>query len=240
MNETDSERYMKMLNAQLEEQQVKNLTLQNQMGQLSSFNVEDKGSLFEYQLDLTEDLDRLHHLLQGHILSRTAEGSLNWEEPTDDRQKILSDYGVKRIMNDILFYLNKNTLLSCYDDETIVWKMKDFATEIADLLYNKYEDFFYYPTPEELFNKVKDIKTDLSDYELYKKCVQWSQEEMQSKLRHYPLLVQNITNAVHSTYLRALNGSERKSLRENWNNLNTPQPQLGMQQTKSLMKPSTW
>jgi len=145
-------------------------------------------------------------------------------------------------MNDILFYLNKNTLLSNYTEEVITWKVKDLGIELSDLLFNCYESYFYYPTAEELFDKAKTVKDpcNISDYDLYMKCVQWSHEELQSKLRHYPLLVMNIVNAVHSAYLRALGGQERKSFRENFHNFNQPQDKSQVRKEVQLMKPSTW
>jgi hypothetical protein len=36
-------------------------------------------------------------------------------------------------------YLNRNTILSNYDEPTINWKVFDFGNEMADLFYLKYE-----------------------------------------------------------------------------------------------------
>ena len=124
-------------------------------------------------------------------------------------------------MNIVSFYINKNTLLSNFDEETIFWKVKDFGTELADLIFNRYEVFFYYPTPEELYEKYLPIakrdNANISETELYNKCIQWSREELQSKFRHYPMIILALVDSVHATFLRALNGEERTSLRKQLN-----------------------
>jgi hypothetical protein len=71
-------------------------------------------------------------------------------------------------------------------------------------------------------------------------------EELQSKIRHYPMMVLALIDTVHSTYLRALGGKERQTLREKVNisqnanqftdNSFTPQPQRKF----SVVRPSTW
>ena len=149
-------------------------------------------------------------------------------------------------MNIISFYINRNTLLSNYDVETIKWKIRDFGIEIADLIFMRYEVFFHYPTPEELFELYSPImKRDyphMTDEELYLKCLQWSKEELQNKIRHYPMICLSLIDAVHSTYLRALNGEERQSLRKIMHisqSANQTQ-ELFDKKSFSLIRPSTW
>jgi len=220
MNEQDEKMmsYMNLMEKELEGEKLRRLTAENHNAQNSAFPPLKEQNLVEYQLDLKEELDRIYHLLSGHILSRDEDGNEVWIEPDDDRLKIFSDYGVKQIMNIISFYINRNTLLSNYDIETVIWKMRDFGIELADLIFNRYEVFFYYPSPEDLYELYLPIIQKrglrISDEELYWKCEQWSKEELQSKLRHYPMMVQSLIDAVHSTYLRALRGQERESLRK--------------------------
>lgn len=244
------QKYMEMMAQELDQERLRRMQMENQVGQVSAFSPEKEPNLVEYQLDLKEELDRIYHLLSGHFLTVNAEGSEVWIEPDDDRLKIFSEYGVKQIMNIISFYVNRNTLMSFYDSETITWKMRDFGVELSDLIYNRYESFFHYPSPEELFEKYKPVvqrnQLEISDEELYQKCIVWSREELQSKLRHYPMVILALIDTVHSTYLRALHGKERQSLRErlnisqSTNHMGELQPQGPVAKKTNIFNPKTW
>lgn len=227
-------------NAQAE--QLRRMDAENKVSQMSGFQAGKEPNIIEYQLDVSPTLDRIFHLLSGHVVMR-KDNKEYWEEPKDDRLKILSEYGVKQIMNLLSFYINPNTLLSNFEEEQIYWKTKDFGIELADLMFNRYEDFFFYPTPEELLEKywpiVKAKRMNISEQEMYFKCVQWSREELQMKFRHYPILIQVLTDTIHATLLRALKGEERESLRKQYNihqSLNGPQPLNYQTPQPSFMK----
>lgn len=253
-------REYELMRKELDSERIRRMSIENDFNQ-HGMGEQRNVNIVEFQLDLREELDRIHHLLKGDIVSIDNEGNEKWESPTDDRLIILSDYGVKQIMNIIYFYINKNTLLSNYDEETIYWKVRDFGIELSDLIFNKYEDFFYYPSVEILMAQSKNIIRNnpkeftefltvsgngeyiIDESTLYKYCMRWSMWELQSKIRHYPILVLSLVDSVHSTYLRALNGEERESLRKQMSiiqSLNT-NPMLDGKQSKfSMIKPSTW
>jgi len=238
--------YLTMLQQKLEQEQIANVTLQNSQSKMQGISSQDNANLISYQLELEKEIDRIKHLLSGHVMVSDRDGNTFWSEPKDDRMKILSDYGVDQIMNLISFYINKNTLLSNYDEDTINWKIKDFGMELSDLIFCRYEAFFYYPKPEELYEQYIPYVTNgtlsISAEKLYEKCVQWSQEELKSKIRHYPMIILSLIDSVHSTYLRAYRGQERESLRkfmhvsQNTNPMPMQQPVSGF----SIFKPTTW
>lgn len=234
------------LQEQLRQQELKSLNTENRLSEVSRINNDNKENIIQYQLNVEEELDRIQHLLSGHLVKYNKDGGSDWIEPDDDRLKIFSEYGVKQLMTILRLYLNKYTLLSNYDEDTIYWKVLDLGTELNDLIFGRYEYFFYYPTPEELFDKYKAKAKELNitENELYLKCVQWSKEELQSKFRHYPIIVLALTDSVHSTYLRALNGEERESLRRQINiheSLNNNPLYNNPQGGKfNPLKPSTW
>jgi hypothetical protein len=253
------QRYLELAQKERDNSEIRRLDAENKLQELSGFSLKPEQNLVEYQLDLKEELDNIYHLLSGHIINVDKEGNERWDEPNDDRLKIFSLYGVKQIMNIISFYINRNTLLSNYDDETIYWKIKDFGIELSDLIFNKYEHFFHYPTPEDLFEKIITILETkyveekivyinphlnlcFEEKDLYNKCIQWSREELQSKLRHYPMIILAVVDSVHSAYLRALKGEERDSLRKFMHISQTQMPlnQMAMPKQFSLTKPSTW
>lgn len=247
MNEEEI-RQIALLSKELDSEKLRRMNIENEYNQNQLGGFKDNQNVIEFQLNLKEELDRIYHLLLGDILVRDGEGNETWQSPEDDRLRIFSQYGVKQIMNIIHFYINKNTLLSNFEEDTILWKVRDFGIELSDLIFNRYEAFFYYPTPEQLFDYYKPIckrnNINITDEELYYKCIMWSKEELQSKLRHYPIIVMSLVDSVHSTYLRALKGEERTSLRKQMNihqSLVNSYPYEENQQNKpSLFRPSTW
>lgn len=211
-------RMLELANKDNESLQIRNMASQNQQAQMSSFAQNRDVNIAELQLLLKDELDRIFHLISGHVLSIDKEGNELWVEPNDDRLKILSEYGVKQIMNIVTQYISRNKLLSYYDEDTIKWKVYDFGIELSDLILNRYEAFFFYPKPEELFEKYKPLirkyNLKISDEDLYTKCIQWSTEELDEKSAHYPMIVLAIVDSIDDTYRRALGGRERESFRK--------------------------
>lgn len=137
-------------------------------------------NLIKWQLELDSILERVEHMLRGDR-PRFVNGNLIFVPPDDVNDKILNDFGVSEVMRTLTMYLNRNTILSNYDEDTINWKVLDFGKEIVDLFYLKYEAM------------------GLDTLE---------------KRKLYPILVREIVDIVHSSFLRALNGGERASLHE--------------------------
>ena len=202
-------------------------------------------SMIREQLDLGEELERIDYLLRGYALEKDSEtGEVSWVKPTNDDMIILSDYGVHLIRNTIAWYINKNTLLSNYDNDTILTKMEDFACDLNDTVFMEYEKVFQYPSLDDckkildarienkkrlriyalevLGKKVSDIdKEDIEENILKqlepiidKELDKIKQQIIKSKLKRFMLIIREIQDAVHSTYNRAFMGQERKTLRE--------------------------
>lgn len=199
---------------QLENQELRN---NSKFGNLSMFGGEDPTNMIEAQLNLKEELDRIEHLLRGHIVEYDKEGNITYKNPPDPEMIPLNDYGVNLIMQVISFYINKNTILSNYDTMWIDLKMQDFSYELAELF-----EFKYYQM---------GMDTD-------------------SKRQLFPMIHRALTDSVHSTYLRALGGMERDSIRKSFfvnqnqagqamNHYPTQQvPQ--QQRRRSLLNPASW
>jgi len=216
-NEAEVNRYLELMQKELEEEKLRRLDYQNQLSKASSFSSQNEQGLVQYQLDLGKDMDRIFHILSGDFIGVASDRSEVWMPSKDDRDRILSEYGVSQLMNIISFYINKNTLLSYYDDmDLITLKVHNFGIELIDLLFNKYEKFFYYPSPEQLYYKyLPYIKfTSINEDELYNECIKWSREELQEKYKHYQMIILLLTDTLHTTLLRAYGGKERDSLRK--------------------------
>lgn len=275
--------YIDGLNAELENERIKRVKAENILGELddvSPLKNNSDSDLVRYQLELEKELTDFYNFLKGMEI-KVVDGNQKWVESDDDRLKVFSDYGVKRLTNLIKAYVNKNKLLSFYKLDMITWKMHDFSIELFDMINNSYELIFNYPSPEDLFEKylgvfrneiaidgrvyllsdeqldlfnnpfsvkipqykevkvengkvliqktedlIKDVFIKPSDlmtrYELYNKCILWSDEELQRKIVNFPSIALAIVDMVHDTYLRALEGKERSSLREKLNIFQRP------------------
>jgi len=200
---------------------------------------ESETNLVREQLSLDEELETIEHLLRGHILKPNKEGIQEWKEPVDKSMVILTDHGVHMIMNTIMFYLNKNTLLSNYPEELINKKMEDFANSLSDALFMESDLAFVQPTNAEAVERYESqlklrVENKLAiakleghelDYEDERQKVIASvdvektifgiKEQMKKdKLKRFELIIREVQDAVHSTYLRAWNGQERRTLRQ--------------------------
>lgn len=203
-------------------------------------------SMIAEQLDLGSELERIDNLLKGNTLIENKKtGITSWEEPDDKELITLSEYGVHLVRNTIAWYLNKNTLLSNYDEATINQKMEDFAEDLAGTIFMEYDKVFRYPTLDEckgVLNKRLEQRMELKEYaiEVVKKREASEEEKkeierkvledvepiiekelqkikeqiIKNKLKRFPMLMREVQDAVHSTYLRAWKGQERTTLRQ--------------------------
>lgn len=190
------------------------------------------------QLDLEDEMLIIDHLLKGHVMTDMG----TWKAPEDEDLEILSAYGINFVRQKIAWYLNKNTLLSYYDEEQIKTKMKNFSHALSMSVYLKYQKVFKYPSFErckrEFNEQIEDKKQRKAyAYELLGKKV--SEEEVQEevvkemenriekefntitrrlmkeKYSEFVMMMRQIVDIVHSAYQRAFRGMERTSLRKN-------------------------
>lgn len=231
----------------MNEMQYRMMQDQATAGQINStsqsLQIQDaERSMAKDQLDLSEELERIEHLLRGHVIEYDeATGNKRWVEPKDNDMVVLSEYGIHLILNTITWYINKNTLLSNYDEQTILTKMEDFASDLADTIFMEYEKVFQYPSLEDckkIFEGRIKYKTELRMFAgetagikmdekkerdkiikeveetIEKELDKIKQQIIKSKLKRFLMLMRIIQDSVHSTYLRAYKGMERKTLRE--------------------------
>ncbi len=100
--------------------------------------LQNQDNLIKWQLELDSILERVEHMLRGDK-PEFINGNLIFVPPKDPKHIVLNDFGVSEIMRVLSMYVNRNTILSNYDEDTINWKVFDFGNEITDLFYLKYE-----------------------------------------------------------------------------------------------------
>jgi len=110
-----------------------------------------QSNLVQWQLELDSILERIEHMLRGDK-PKFLNGSLIFVPPETNRERIMTDFGVAEVMRILSMYLNRNTILSNYDEETINWKVLDFGINVSDLIYLKYEQMFATETFAECYN----------------------------------------------------------------------------------------
>ncbi len=118
----------------------------NKINELSGYasntvynNQAQDNNLIIWQLELDNILERIEHLLKGDIIKDDGEGNIVYKTPTDKSLIILNDYGVQLIMNVISFYLNRNTILSNYNEVRIYEILFDLGNELTDVVDINYE-----------------------------------------------------------------------------------------------------
>jgi hypothetical protein len=201
---------------------------------------EQEKNLAETQLEVDSIKEEIYHLLRQDVLRISPEGNQVWEAIKIKEERTLTDWGVDRIMQMIHFYINKNTLLSNFDEKQIKTLMSRFVGELNDLVLMKYEVLFREPTLEEckkIFNDRLDEKKKLKmfaaeilnikiDSEQVKKDVlnemqnkieeeiaKIRTEQRKQKLREYGMIMSQLEAMVYATYNRAFRGEERGSIR---------------------------
>ena len=99
---------------------------------------------------------------------------------------------------------------------------------------------------EDMINwKIKDLGDEIADL-IYMKYEEMGMDTRE-KRKMYPMIVRELVDTIHSTYLRAMNGGERESLRTARHVTQSDALNLGNQnripvppKKMSLFKPSTW
>ncbi len=139
---TELEEYVQNLQAAYEHEKTKTQQYEKQLGQgqISIYgNSGENPDLIRWQLELDNILEKIEHLLRGDKLGFDAGGNVLWTKATDPEEMLFNDYGVQELLRVLCMYLNRNTILSNYDEETINIKVLDIGWEINDLIFMKYE-----------------------------------------------------------------------------------------------------
>lgn len=256
----EEEQFLQDVQREIEQKKLENAQLQKNYGQVSSmFSGETSENLIQWQLDLSEEKEKIDHLLRGHVIKTDENHNEYWAEPDNPRSKSLTDYGVEQLMNVVNFYLSRNLILSNYDEDTINWKMKDAADEIADKIFMEYEYVFYQPTIKELLRRDKDKIEEIKERykgneklidevieQLYKDYLEEMEQIYKKNIKQFPMIVRLLVDTIHAAHLRALNGGERDSLRtarhvSQSEGYGTGRPgQMAPQKKFSMFRPTTW
>ncbi len=136
--EDEEKEYMQGLQSQTDQLQSKNIELSSQLA-ASNFQTQEDRNLIEYQLDASDMISRVEHFLKGETVGYDTEGNQVWLKQEDENLILFNEYGVNSIMTILGSYIDKNTILSQYDEMRINEILADFADEVAIFIYCNYE-----------------------------------------------------------------------------------------------------
>lgn len=219
--------------------QIAGLNQRNAAEAAQYYLEEREKGIVDIQLEVDSIKEEIYHLLKQDRLIFGNDGDQTWKE-IDLKQRVLTDEGVERIMQVIHFYINKNTLLTNFDDKQIRQIMHTFMGELNDLFLLKYEILFREPTFEEckeIIEKRKENKKKMRMFTLEllgknydekqieeelkqemektidKEITKIKTQKRKEKIRDYGLLIAQLEVMVYATLNRAYRGEERGSLR---------------------------
>lgn len=205
---------------------------------------ESEKTLAEAQLECEQTLSRLQHDLRQDIQEINNEGVPEWKENTNPKTRILTDEGVNKIMEIARRYINKETLLSNFDEKVIARRMLEFSLAFTGLIFMKYEIYFRRPTIEECYEILKeriDVKVEKKvmiarlnnlpyDVKAIEKKVLFEletvidyeiekiqDERKRANLREFEMLFVSLKALIESIHHRAWKGEERGSIRRRLN-----------------------
>jgi hypothetical protein len=239
MNEEEADYFGQMqnqLNVLNEQNQRKDNALY--ASEQNLFSSDEQQNLVRWQLDFEKDLDKIYHLLRGDVVGYNEKEEMVYLSQKDPNFRPFNEYGVQLIMNIMQFYINRNTILSNYDEKTIQWKVFDFGERIVNLIHNNYEDMMTTINVKDEIEKLtgKKItmlpnghyvakmetimingKIEIKVYDLGNSVIEYieqiKKDHILQKIKLYEIIVGELVDTVHSAYLRAYHGGERESIR---------------------------
>jgi hypothetical protein len=120
------------------------------------YNQEAEQGLSREQLECKKLLLRLRHILKQDLRKIDEKGKEMWKA-IDTEKRILTDDGVEKIMQMVEVYVNKETLLSNFDEDLIYQRVWDeFASAFNGSLFMKSNFYFREPTIEEAIKVIKE------------------------------------------------------------------------------------
>ena len=216
-----------------------------QQTQQMQYHIEEQEkNLAEAQLECRETLVELYHLLRQDVLRPTTEGLMDWFPVDDPKKRILTDEGVDKSMQVMKSYINKETLLSNFNDKQIPVRMLKFCLALNANLFMKYEVYFRVPTLQECQDilklrisdkiKMKKMAYEITDQDFNEEEIKQvilkelegqieyelnkiKAEQIKVNLREYELIFTQLEALVDATHNRAWKGEERGSLRRHFN-----------------------
>jgi len=239
------------MNEVFDEQQLAGAALQNAQAAGSAqsqqyYVQEQERGIAEAQLECETTLNKLYHqLCQDSLEPKDDDKSvMDWRKIKDIKKQRLTEDGVKRIIEVMSFYINKENLLSNFSEEQIREIMLTFRLAFSANILMRYKIYFRQPSRDEcqqifearIGDKVKarlfsrkmagldtneaEVKQEfLLEFEnrIEQEIEKIREEKKKEMLSEFELLFEQLSQLVFATLNRAWKGEERGSLRRHTN-----------------------
>ena len=240
------------------ERQMEDVNLAGATSQQAQMNAqtqyylqEQERGMAESQLECETTLTKLYHQLKQDISIINSQGDIEYLPITDEKKRRLTDDGVHRIIELMSFYVNKENLLSNFNEDQINGIMLRFRLAFSANILMRYKLYFRQPNFEEckqiFLQRISDKKTlrmfaaemagvkidsDKVQKELlfeYEDKMEYElnkikEEKKKEMLSEFELLFEQLSQLVYASLNRAWKGEERGSIRRHTNisEINSP------------------
>lgn len=106
----------------------------------SAFMTREQSDMARWQLELNDILERIEHLLKGDK-PVFKKGHVIWQENEHTKDNTLNEKGVREVLKILALYVNRNTILSDYEDDEIRAVLLDFGKRLNNLIFMKYDEY---------------------------------------------------------------------------------------------------
>jgi len=107
--------------------------------QTSAFATGRMDDIAKYQLELNDLLEQTEHVLKGDVVTY-ENGNKIWIDNPHPELNPLNKEGIRKILLELQYYINRHIILGDYDEEDIFKIMKDYGKTFANFLFMKYEE----------------------------------------------------------------------------------------------------
>lgn len=132
----EEEAYIQQLEGALQVEQSKS----SASHAATALNSGEMQNLIEFQLDFKKELIDIERLLRKQTLQKDDEGNEKWVNPPAD-QELFNERGVQAVLELLRWYLNKNIILSNFDQETINLRLNQFGNALRRLIFLNYKEY---------------------------------------------------------------------------------------------------
>lgn len=131
-------KYIENLQKLAEAKDTENASLRK--GMATMFNKEQDANLVKWQLDIGEELERIEHLLRKQVPKYDEDGNKYFEDPKEEDQ-LFNNEGVNEVLGILTNYINKNIILSNFDEDEVKVRVKQFSRTFSNFIFLNYQKF---------------------------------------------------------------------------------------------------
>ncbi|MHA1233663.1 MAG: hypothetical protein ACTSQL_01100 [Promethearchaeota archaeon] len=107
--------------------------------QASAFASGKMDDMARYQLELNDLLEQTEHILKGDVVNY-EKGIRVWQPNPYPENNPLNKEGIRKIMLELQYYINRHIILGDYEEKDINIIMKNYGKSLTNFMFMKYEE----------------------------------------------------------------------------------------------------